>query len=395
MDASGRALDWIGSVAVEVAGGLAWLEDGELFDDLYAGTAGVLLGCAEAEAAGLDTGRVSGGARGRLLHLVEQGPDAMSDDGMFSGWAGVALALRAWARVTADEEAAGAAARVTRRIGERVLREPVDPERYTDIISGDAGTLLALVADGLDSEAAHVLADRLVAVAEPGADGPQWRMVAGRERLMPGFSHGTAGVAYALGVAGRALGRPDLIDVAMQGAGTLLAIGDHPEGWAVPLTIPPQPDRPAVNFGWCHGPTGTVRLFLLLNEIDPQPRWPRAIDAGLRAVRDSRVPARLYPGYWDNLARCCGTAGVGQLLLDRYRDTGDTSLLDWVDTLIADVMQRTVTTPHGIAWSNTEHTADPPQLPPEPGFMQGAAGIFGWLARRHTLPLASVDPPWL
>ena len=31
-------------------------------------------------------------------------------------------------------------------------------------------------------------------------------------------------------------------------------------------------------------------------------------------LRDGRLPQRLYPGYWDNLARCCGTAGIGKLL---------------------------------------------------------------------------------
>jgi hypothetical protein len=109
-----RAFDWVGSVAVEVDGGLGWLEDGVLSDGLYSGTAGVLLGCAEAAAAGLDTARVSAGARARLLHLAHQSPRVatMPDDGLFTGWAGVAIALRAWSRVAGDaaaEEAAGIA----------------------------------------------------------------------------------------------------------------------------------------------------------------------------------------------------------------------------------------------------------------------------------------------
>ena len=52
-------------------------------------------------------------------------------------------------------------------------------------------------------QAAHVLAGRLAERAEPGPDGLHWRMAAGWEYLMPGFSHGTAGVAYALAAAGR------------------------------------------------------------------------------------------------------------------------------------------------------------------------------------------------
>jgi lantibiotic modifying enzyme len=405
VDLARRAFDWIASVAVAADGGLGWTEDGVLFDDLYSGTAGVLLGCAEAAAAGLGTAHVSAGARGRLLSLARQGPGVatMPDDGLFSGWAGVAVALRAWSDATGDPAAGQAAAQVTQQIAGRVRQTPPDPLRYTDVISGDAGLLLVLVTDDADTslQAARVLADRLMAAAEPAPGGLHWRMAANGEYIMPGFSHGTAGAAYALAAAGRALHRRDLVDVATRGAEAILAAGDRPGGWAVPLVIPPRPGRPAVNYGWCHGPTGTARLFVLLDEIDPQPRWQHAIDACLGALRDSRLPARLYPGYWDNLARCCGTAGVGQFLLDRYQATGDTALLDWTGALAADVVGRALTTPPGVSWSNTEHTRTPPELAPEPGFMQGAAGIAGWLSRLHALrarpgsPVARPGPAWL
>ncbi|MET8908922.1 lanthionine synthetase LanC family protein [Micromonospora sp. NPDC004551] len=423
VDVVQRAFGWIESVAVPADGGLAWLEAGERFDDLYAGTAGILLGCAEAGAAGLlstsdgpveaTTGgaatasgsaldRVAAGARDRLVHLARHEPDAatMPDDGLFGGWAGVAVALRAWAAVSADRVALDAAAVVTARIAERLLRRPVDPARYSDVISGDAGILLALLdacddgADGVVVQAAHLLADGLVGLAEDRPDGLHWRMLAGHERLMPGFSHGTAGVAYALAAAGNTLHRDDLLDTAVRAADGLLALGSHPDGWALPLLIPPRPDRPPVNFGWCHGPTGTVRLFTLLDTVDPQPRWRQAVDACLGALRDSRIPQRLYPGYWDNLARCCGTAGVGQLLLDRFRATADPALLTWANVLAADVLARTVPTSTGVTWSNTEHTRTPPDLPPEPGFMQGTAGIVGWLARLAA-PATPPVLPWL
>jgi len=220
---------------------------------------------------------------------------------------------------------------------------------------------------------------------------------------MPGFSHGTAGVAYALAGAGRRLHRPDVLEVAVQAGDTLLGLGRTPVGWALPLAIPPRPNGPPVNFGWCHGPAGTARLFLLLDAIDQQPRWQDAVDACLRALAASGLPARLYPGFWDNVARCCGTAGVGRLLLDRYQAGGNADLLDWADALAADVVKRAIITPQGITWFNTEHTRTPPELPPEPGLMQGAAGIAGWLARLHALhsdihtrtaPLGVV-PSWL
>jgi lantibiotic modifying enzyme len=394
VDAARRGFGWVESEAVDTGAGLGWLEDGELADFLYSGTAGVLLGCAEATAAGLDIAQLAASARDRLLHLVRD-PDAanLPDDGLFTGWAGIAVALRAWSRVTGDDDAAEAAEQVTERIAGRVPQPPSGPPHYTDIISGDAGVLLALLDSGSGAAiaAAHLVAGRLVDVAEPGPDGLHWRMTAGWPSLQPGFSHGTAGTAYALALAGQALHRPDLVDTAVRGAEALLAVGQHASGWAVPLVIPPRPDVPAVNYGWCHGPTGTVRLFLALQQIGPQPRWQAAIDGCLQALRDSRLPARLYPGYWDNLGRCCGTAGVGQLLLDRYQATRDPALLSWADTLADDVVGRALPTPSGVTWSNTEHTRTPPDLPPEPGLMQGATGIAAWLARLHALH-TSADP---
>lgn len=71
------------------------------------------------------------------------------------------------------------------------------------------------------------------------------------------------------------------------------------------LLIPPKPDRPTVNFGWRHGPTGTLRLFGLLEQCDPHPRWTDGAAACVGALRAGRLPARLYPGYGDRVVPRC------------------------------------------------------------------------------------------
>ena len=185
------------------------------------------------------------------------------------------------------------------------LQAPADRSRYTDVISGSRRHPAGSYRRRSDSaaRAAHVLADRLVEAAEPSPTGSTggW-LPAGipHARVLPRHRRGR----LRPGRRRRTLNRSDLVDVATRGACALLAIGHHPSDWAVPLAIPPRPRGPAVSYGWCHGPAGTVRLFLLLNDIDPQPQWQHAIDACLQALRDSRLPIRLYPGYWDNLARC-------------------------------------------------------------------------------------------
>ena len=405
------AFDRLAAVAVPTGdGGRAWTEDGVVDDSLYSGSVGILLAAVEAATAGLaDQPGVAAcltTAHERVTALVEAGdPSALEDDGLFTGWAGAVAALQAYDRLRPVADARGATSRSTAELAARAGNPSIGG--YTDIISGDAGRLVPLAtADPTPGATAamHVLADRLVAAEEHTADGVQWRIGAGYPILMPNFSHGTAGVAYALLLAGRRLGRADLTAEAVRGAETLLALGGSVEGWALPMTIPRQEHRPPVAFGWCHGPSGTIRLFELLTRLQPvDTRWPKTVAQCYSAVRTSGLPVRHTPGFWDNVARCCGTAGVGTMVLDRYRATGDAAVLAWADDLADDVLGRAIVTPEGTCWSNLEHTATPPDLPPEPGFMQGAAGIAGWLARlaavhddpHHPGLDLGVEPRWV
>ena len=54
--------------------------------------------------------------------------------------------------------------------------------------------------------------EALLAVADTTEAGLDWAMVRDWPCRMPNYSHGTAGIATALAVAGQALGRPDFVD---------------------------------------------------------------------------------------------------------------------------------------------------------------------------------------
>src|SRR5262249_11146273 len=160
-------------------------------------------------------------------------------------------------------------------------------------------------------------------------DGLDWAMVPGARSRMPNYSHGTAGVATALAIAGAALGRADFTAAAAQGARHLLAVGTlDDDGLIIPHTLPyATRDSDPVTYTWCHGPAGTSHLFGALaaagvGEIAGLPvTWLR--QRCLDAILSSGVPARLRPGFWDNDGRCCGTAGVGDVLLDAAQDCPD------------------------------------------------------------------------
>jgi len=380
------ALRWVTGAGVATADGLTWPETAApgspLTDDLYSGTAGVLAALAEARLSGIrDFDDHAAGAVGQLCGLA--GRDPAPDPGLYTGLAGAASALRMWALVTGDATAADGARGVTAAIARlAAATRPVTPWR--DLIAGEAGVLLVLTELGPPGVApvAAGIADHLVAEAD-WADGlPEWRSHPDKTAVTPNFSHGAAGIGYALAAASVRLRRPDLLDLAALAARRLVQLGRRPDGTiAVPNRIPPSDSLEPVSYGWCHGPTGTLRLFALLDRLQPGRDWASCVQACRRAVRSSGLPARWRPGFWDNVAQCCGTAGVGEMAVDSYQDTGDEQWLRWSAGLAADVLNRQITDSSGTRWSNTEYRDDPVDLAPELGWMQGAAGIAAWLLR--------------
>jgi len=270
-----------------------------------------------------------------------------------------------------------------------------DDARINDLTLGTAGVVAGAVwarratVPGAD-ELAVTAADVLLAEAERAATGLDWPFVPARfvreppAPTMPNLSHGLAGIAAALAVAGTELERPDLVDAARAGAAHLVTLADtSDDGFLVPRVIPTPPDQDEVTYTWCHGPTGTSLLFRALDRAGVQQvagespsSWHRRC---LHSVRTSGVTARVRPGFWDNDGRCCGTAGVGDVFLDawhqEHREDDLAFALELADTLV----ERAVRTGPHACWRFVEHRAAEPLLPPGVGWMQGAAGISAYL----------------
>lgn len=352
-------------------------------------------------------------------------------DGMHSGIGGLAHALAEVARTRSwtDEEAALAAAVADRLrtvtptatdvtffdglvshldslllLGapgadacvDRLLELAPDgwPEK-NDATLGTAGILLgALAAHEAGSprgaELASYAAGLLVSEAEETPAGLNWLCVPrrhvppenlddGRPVEMPNWSHGLAGVAAALARAGVALDRPELIEAARLGAEHLVTLAS-PEslddgGFAVPRRIPHKAGDDEFTWNWCHGPAGTLGLFEALDAAgvaavagEPPASY---VARCLHSLRTSGIPERRRPGFWDNDGRCCGTAGVGSAVL-RHDPGFARSLAD----ALAD---RAYVDGDRAYWRFVEHRRSEPLLPPGVGWMQGTAGIAGFL----------------
>ena len=275
-----------------------------------------------------------------------------------------------------------------------------------DLVLGTAGVVLAAIwAGGEHARAIAVTGgEALLRAADDTADGLDWEMLPGwSRRRMPNYSHGTAGVAAALAIAGTELGRDDFIAAAAQGARHLLAVGSLEDGgFIIPRTLPDtRPDLEEVTYTWCHGPAGTSYLFAALAyaRVDSLAGFEvsRLRHRCLHSILGSGIPERLRPGFWDNDGRCCGTAGVGDVLLDAAQDCTDPAaagpLLQAARTMADALAERAIRDEAGARWRFLEHRQDPPLLPPGTSWMQGAAGIAAFLLRLARVVENGLDTP--
>lgn len=362
-------------------------------DTVYAGIGGLAPLLAEAGQYRALTGEEQALAAAIAARLRSQVP-ARVEAALYDGLGGDVLALRLLAPGS-EQAALGRIAELMTSLGWHTAVEivPGDPAPISDLILGNAGVVLAAIWAGGDD--AHRIAvtgaEALLRAADRTDDGLDWAMVPGMASRAPNFSHGTAGIASTLAIAGAALGRADFVDAAAQGAQHLIAVGSLDDsGFVVPHTLPySSRDVEPVTWNWCHGPAGTSQLFPALalagvTEVAGHPvAWLRR--RCLDAILAAGVPRRLRPGFWDNDGRCCGTAGVGDVLLDAAQDSPDESqasrLLHDARTMADALAERAIRDRAGARWRFTEHRRDSSLLPPGTSWMQGAAGIAAFLLR--------------
>lgn len=362
------AAEWLLAAAISTESGLAWPASlgQELDDSLYAGTPGVVLAMLTAHHSSGDE-RFLEAAQAAGRHLVEA--ISSTNSGLYTGVAGIGFVLHA---LGVREGVRGCVETLAARTD-----SSGGWDGYTDIIFGAAGTGLFLLAVG-ECDLAAAAGRSLISQAIPAGAGYKWSMGGGLDRRMPNFSHGTAGVAYFLASLAEATGDDEFLDAALKGTSYLLSVartGDdtcavfHYEGGGEDL----------YPLGWCHGPTGLARLFHRLAVTTGDTEWAEWRDRCARTVRRSGIPERKHPGFWDNVAKCCGSTGVAEFFLDLHRLTGESDHLAFARTMADDIVSRATVDDGGTRWSNYEHRREPPDLPAQTGAMQGAAGIASFL----------------
>jgi hypothetical protein len=373
-------------------------------DSLYAGIAGlapVLAEITQSRALSDTEQHLSDAVVARLSAQARTRTEAS----LYDGLAGDATALAMLAPGTEAAPLQRVAALMTPAGWPTTSGKDGSDAPLTDIIMGSAGIVLAATWAGGEhaGEIAAGGGEALLAAADRTEAGLDWGSLPGAPSRGPNYSHGTAGIATALAMAGALLDRADFVEAAVQGARHLLAVGSlDDDGFIVPHTIPPA-NRVVepVTYTWCHGPTGTSHLFTALAHAGVSDVAGLEVTdlrrRCLHSVLTSGVPQRLRPGFWDNDGRCCGTAGVGDVLLDAAQDSADPGRRDMLmaaaRTMGDALVERVIRDEDGARWRFIEHRQDPPLLPPGTSWMQGAGGIAAFLLRLARVLRDGPDSP--
>jgi lantibiotic modifying enzyme len=379
---------WLEVSAVKTERGLTWPavpgNPGSTTSNLYSGSAGVVLFFLEANRATGES-RYLDRARAGADHLAATFSET-AESGLYTGLAGICYAIGETYRATHEKTYLSAARRCTARLRERGTRTGAGMEwnDTTDIIGGGAGIGLFLLHaarsfDGAESREAAILAGRrLVSLARYEASGAVWRMDPKFPRVMPNFSHGTAGVAYFLATLYGEARQREFLKPALDGARHLQSIarttGD------VCLVMHDTPDGADLYYlGWCHGPAGTARLFHQLHRVTGDRQWTTWTDRSARGILASGIPESETPGFWNNVGQCCGSAGVAEFFLALHRASGKPEYLAFAKRLTTNLLERGTRDAAGLRWTHAEHRVKPEFVQAQTGFMQGAAGIGTWL----------------
>lgn len=386
-----EAVRWIQSYGVTTGAGKTWPgtpgQKESIAFDLYSGVAGIALILAEG-ARRWNSKEMAEDARLAGKEMLSWTRPMLEGRflGLYTGLAGCIWTLDAIGKIGGVREDGWKreAAADLPLVYATDVSEKGGPIPGNDVISGLAGIGLAFLDKPLAKEpelfegAAAGIGDVLIERGIPDGAGLRWAMEQGNPRNLPNFSHGTAGVAFFLARLFSATKQKHFLEAAVKGATYLQSVAKTDgDGCLIFHSDPGGLSR--YYYGWCHGPAGTSQLFWQLHKATGDSKWKEWAVKGAKSLLDAEVPSKRAEGYWNNEGLCCGTAGIGRFFLDTYRRTGESKYFEAAEQCAKVVLENAVRDKQGARWIHAEHRVKPDELVAQSGWMQGAAGIAGFL----------------
>jgi lantibiotic modifying enzyme len=380
-DRAHRLCNWMGrSMSEANAVGQITPTSSALSPDLYHGSAGVALFLAQLYAItdDADCRTTALGAIARSVQQVTRRPtDFAYPVSFFCGWIGVAYVARRVAALTHDDELAAQADSLLDD-----LPEASDADHPLDLIGGNAGAVLALLAMGrpADRDRAVALGEEICAAAthdeglwswDPNvATGPGTGSVP-----LTGLSHGAAGIGLALLELHAVTGRPDF-QIAGRGAFAYEdALFDTTRGNWPDLRGPVVDGIPRYTRAWCHGAPGIALARLRSAIVDPVRAQEHRGMARIATNTTLQTIEQLLASPRCDVTLCHGLAGLMEVALIAGEHLDEPKWRERALEVASVLIER-----HAIAgdWPTGVATGGP-----NPGLMLGLAGIGYAFLRVH------------
>jgi type 2 lantibiotic biosynthesis protein LanM len=266
------------------------------------------------------------------------------------------------------------------KVSDLVTPSMIQKDRYFDIISGSAGCILGMLAlynhsgHAESLEKAILCGEHLLKNVTKNNDGSCGWTTAGKN-MLAGFSHGQAGIAYALlklyEVTGNARYR-DAAEQSIRYENTLYS-PEH-NNWEDIRGIEEQKDHvPSFMSAWCHGAPGIGLARLASMHLSNEPSVEKDIQ---NAIEETRRAVNSMTSR-DHI--CCGNLGLADILLYFAQKTGDKYLVAESAELTAKVILAAEKRGHyNILLGSGENLANT-------GLFQGLTGI-GYSLLRQAFP---------
>jgi type 2 lantibiotic biosynthesis protein LanM len=317
-----------------------------------------------------------------MQQQIEKLRSSLLSIGGFSGWGGVIYALtrlgELWREPVFFEQAEDLV---------DVVSNLIERDEDYDVIAGSAGCIGALVSFYHLTGSSRSLAvaaqcgDRLIDCGQPMKSGLGWCGRGTGETPLAGFSHGAAGIAWAL------LKLAALTNVDRYRAAAVAAIeyertlfSPTGRGWLdlrrrEPHLSPARDDQDHIMTAWCHGAPG-----IGLGRLDS---FAQIDNEETRSEIRTALELTLARGFGQNHSLCHGDLGNLDLLLQVQTKLGDDeSLQIKIERLSAIILQDLER--NGVF-------CGVPQGVESPGLMPGLAGVgYGLLRLAEPVRLPSV-----
>jgi lantibiotic modifying enzyme len=329
--------------------------------------------------------------------------------GLYHGLAGMAVALDWIVQTSDDSSLLNPLSQAIDRLEASVKhgRSGVFWNEWNDLFSGTAGIGLALICLARQihrpslMKLARAAGDGLLSLAREMPDGIYWTFSEKCSTHYPNFSHGTAGVGYFMADLFEATGEERYRESALAAGRYLRSLASRVEPTNCLIFHDDRAGRDLFYLGWCHGSAGTGRFFYRLYQLTDDAAWLGLVEKQAAALMASGIPERQTPGYWNNVSRCCGAAGIGEFFLGLYLAIRTRSYLAFAEHIADHLIARAEAAGNGIKWSQAERRIEPDKVAAQTGLMQGAAGIGLFLVhldevRRNHRPLFRFpdEPSW-